>query len=249
VFRFLPSLRGDPRASHSLEGVERGERRRPGPPFRAVSKWTPLTPLIAAVVVALVVVPAASALEVHVRIEGKTRTIFGSTAPLVDVTSVGANALPESALDALAAAAALGEFYYHVAVTSFGPYVDQIGPYAASGQTGWVYKVNGVSPPVGANDARLKEGDTVLWYWAQFGSVGGPKTLVLSRVGKTNCYRVRAQDDSGVLTPALGAVLHVGKRTVQTQGATQAGVGCVGRHRGLLVRATLDGAVRSNALP
>jgi len=91
-------------------------------------------------------------------------------------------------------------------------------------------------------------GDTVLWYWAQFGIAGGPKTLVLSRVGKTSCYRVQSQDDNAKLTPALGAVLHVGKRTVKTQGAGQAAVGCVGLHRGLLVRATLAGAVRSNAL-
>jgi hypothetical protein len=35
---------------------------------------------------------------------------------------------------------------------------------------------------------------------------------------------------------------------VRTQGATQGAVGCVGAHRGLLVRATLGGAVRSNAV-
>jgi hypothetical protein len=187
---------------------------------------------------------------VHVRVEGKDRTIFGAAAPTIDVTSPRANALPESALDALESASVLGEFYYHVTTTSFGPYVDQIGRYAGVGQTGWAYKVNGVSPPVGANEARLKNGDTVLWYWAQFGVAGGPKTLVLSRVGKTNCYRVTAQDDNGSSTPALGALLHVGgKRTVRTQGSTQAAVACVGTHRGLLVRATLDGAVRSNALP
>jgi hypothetical protein len=156
--------------------------------------------------------------------------------------------LPETALDALESASVLGEFYYHLTTTSFGPYVDQVGRYASVGQTGWVYKVNGVSPPVGANEARLKEGDTVLWYWAQFGIAGGPKTLVLSRVGKTNCYRVRAQDDNGAFTAAVGAVLHVGKRTVKTQGATQSALGCVGAHRGVLVRATLGGAVRSNAL-
>ena len=46
----------------------------------------------------------------------------------------------------------------------------------------------------------------------------------------------------------LHRVLHVGKRTVKTQGAGQAAVGCVGPHRGLLVRATLAGAVRSTAL-
>jgi hypothetical protein len=203
----------------------------------------------AALVAALLIVPAAFAVKVHVRVEGKERTIFGATAPLIEVTTPRANALPENALDALESASVFGEFYYHVTSSSFGPYVDQVGRYPAVGQTGWVFKVNGVSPPVGADQVRLTAGDTVLWYWAQFGIVpGGPKTLVLSRVGKRPCYRVQAQDDNGKLAPALGAVLHVGKRTVKTQGANQAAVGCVGPHRGLLVRATLAGAVRSNAL-
>jgi len=206
--------------------------------------------VVAILVAALLAAPAAFAIQVHVRVEGKERTIFGATAPLIDVTTPRANALPENALDALESASVFGEFYYHVTQSSFGPYVDQIGRYAAVGQTGWVFKVNGASPPVGADQVRLAAGDTVLWYWAQFGVAGGPKTLVLSRVGKapSPCYRVLAQDDKGNLAPALGAVLHVGKRTVKTQGATQAAVGCVGQHRGLLVRATLAGAVRSNAV-
>jgi hypothetical protein len=205
--------------------------------------------VVAALVAAVLIVPAALAVKVHVRVEGKERTIFGATAPLIDVTSPRANPLQENALDALESASVFGEFYYHVTVSSFGPYVDQVGRYPAVGQTGWVFKVNGASPPVGADQVRLSAGDTVLWYWAQFGVVpGGPKTLVLSRVGNTPCYRVQAQDDNGALTPALGAVLHVGKRTVKTRGANQTAVGCVGQHRGLLVRATLAGAVRSNAL-
>jgi hypothetical protein len=204
--------------------------------------------VVAVLVAALLGAPAAFAIQVHVRVEGKERTIFGATAPLIEVTTPRANALPENALDALESASVFGEFYYHVTQSSFGPYVDQIGRYAAVGQTGWVFKVNGASPPVGADQVRLTAGDTVLWYWAQFGVAGGPKTLVLSRVGKAPCYRVLAQDDNGSLTPALGAVLHVGKRTVKTQGANQAAVGCVGSHRGLLVRATLAGAVRSNAV-
>jgi len=197
---------------------------------------------LAVVVAALAVVPTASAVRVHVRVEGKTQTIFGPTAPIVDVKA--------NALDALAAAASAGEFYFHVQTLSFGPYVDQIGLYPAQGQTGWVFKVNGASPPVGADAVTLHDGDTVLWYWAQFGVAGGPKTLALERAGKqTNCYRVWAQDDTGTKTAAVGAVLHVGAhRTVSTQGATGAVQACVGRHTGL-VRATLAGAVRSNALP
>ena len=142
-----------------------------------------LSLVVAVLVTALLVVPAAFAVKVHVRVEGKERTIFGATAPLIDVTSPRADALPENALDALESASVLGEFYYHVTPTSFGPYIDQVGRYPAVGQTGWVFKLNGVSPPVGATEARLKDGDTVLWYWAQFGVAGGPKTLVLQRAG------------------------------------------------------------------
>jgi hypothetical protein len=197
---------------------------------------------LAVFVAALVVIPSAAAVRVHVRVEGKTHTIFGATSPVVDVKA--------NALDALETASNAGEFYYHLQPTQFGPYVDQIARYAASGQAGWVFKVNGQSPPVGADAVSLKDGDTVLWYWAVFGSAGGPKTLVLERAGgqKGGCYRVWAEDDNGVRTAPVGAVLRVGRtRIVETQGATGAVAACVGKHRGL-VRATLAGAVRSNAL-
>jgi hypothetical protein len=186
---------------------------------------------------AAILVPQAAAVKVHVRVEGKTRTIFGMRAPLIDVMSPRANPLPENALDALATASILGEFFFHVSDT----HVDQIGRYPAQGQTGWAVKVNGRSA---SSSTTLRAGDSVLWYWAQFGIVGGPKTLVLSRAAGASCYRVMAQDDKGRVSPALGAVLRVDGRTVRTQ----APVACVGRHRGL-VRATLGGAVRSNALP
>ena len=190
--------------------------------------------VLAAVVAALVLVPSALAIGVHVRVEGKTQTIFGSTEPTLSVKA--------NALDALEAASLAGEFYYHVVTASFGRYVDQIGRYPATGSSGWVFKVNGVSPPVGADAVALKPGDRVLWYWAAFGPAGGPPTLVLQRT-KRACYRVLAQDDAGKTRPARGAVLHVGRRTVRAG----SGSACVGRHSGL-VRATLKGAVRSNAL-
>jgi hypothetical protein len=195
-----------------------------------------LCTLAAVVVAALLVVPAAFALRAHVRVEGKTRTIYGSTEPSL---SVGVNAL-----DALESASAAGEFYYHVTATSFGPYVDQIGRYVAGSSTGWVFKVNGVSPPVGADAVVLKPGDRVLWYWATFGPTGGPPTLALRTAAKQNCYRVVSQNDAGKMTAARGARLRVDGRSV----LVRAGSACVGRHRGL-VTATLKGAIRSNALP
>jgi hypothetical protein len=195
-----------------------------------------LSSFLAAGVAALLIVPAASALRVHVRVEGKTRTIYGSTEPTLTARS--------NALDALESASVAGEFYYHVTTSAFGPYVDQVGRYLAAGSNGWVFKVNGTSPPVGADKVVLKDGDRVLWYWATFGPSGGPPTLVLRAGAKRGCYRVLSQDDNGKTTAARRARLHVGSRSV----LARSGSACVGAHRGL-VTATLKGAVRSNALP
>jgi hypothetical protein len=192
--------------------------------------------LIAAVVAlaAGAAVPAASAARVHVRVEGKNRTIFGAAEP---TTTARANAL-----DALESASMAGEFYYHVVDASFGRYVDQIGRFAAGGSNGWVFKVNGVSPPVGADAVTLNDGDRVLWYWATFGSAGGPLTLALRRLAN-GCYRVVAQDDQGTATPAIGATVTVDARRVKAKG----GRACIGPHRGL-VRALRAGSIRSNAV-
>ena len=65
---------------------------------------------VVALVAALLVVPAAFALRVHVRVEGKTHTIYGSAEPTLSVTS--------TALDALDSASVAGEFYYHVQIAA-----------------------------------------------------------------------------------------------------------------------------------
>ena len=128
-------------------------------------------------------------------------------------------------------------------VTGFGPFVDQIGRYPGEGFNGWSYKVNGVSPPIGADQATIKAGDTVLWYWSTFTEQGGSPTLLLKRRAARNCYSVLSQNDLGQTTTATGATLHVDGRSV----ATGLGGACVGKHSGL-VRATAQDAVRSNAL-
>ena len=197
--------------------------------YRRLSMW------LAVGMTALLLVPAALAVDVHVRVEGKTRNIFGSTEPTLTAKA--------NALDALDSASLAAEFYYHVTTTSFGPYVDQIGRYLAGGSNGWVFKVNGASPPVGADAVVLKDGDRVLWYWATFGPTGGPPTLVLQATKKRGCYRVVAQDDNGKRTAARGARLHAGGRAL----LARTGSACLGAHKGL-VTATLKGAVRSNAL-
>lgn len=192
--------------------------------------------LIFVLLVVLVLPSVALAATVKVRVEGKTKTLFGPT----EVTVTAGNAQ-----EALEQASLLGEFYYSVTQTGFGPYVDRVGRYGGSAGSGWVFKVDDVSPPVGADRVTLKDGDRVLWYYATFGPAGGPPTLTLKPTAR-GCYLAQAFDDNGRVAPVTGLVLHIGsKRTV---GAKQNVQVCPGPHPGVLVRATADGAVRSNAV-
>jgi hypothetical protein len=185
------------------------------------------------VLLALLAAPTALAASVKIRVEGRSTTIYGAPQPTVTA---------DNALQALDVASTAGEFHYAMTTSSFGDYVSQIGKYAATGSAGWAFKVNGTSPPVGADKVTLKDGDAVLWYWATFGPAGGPPTLELQRL-PGNCYVVQSVDDKGAKTRSATATLVVdGKRF-----RTRSGRGCVGRHTGL-VRAVAPGAVRSNAL-
>jgi hypothetical protein len=189
---------------------------------------------VAVLVAALSVAPFAAAAIVHIRVEGKTVTIFGSTEPRVSATTP---------LEALQAASGAAEFYYHVTASSFGNYVDQVGLYGGSGSAGWVFKVNGVSPPVGADQVQLKDGDVVEWYYATFGPTGGPPTLELKTTSK-GCYAATGQDDTGAAKVPAGLVYHVDGRSIPAT----AGHICFTKAHGL-VWATAPGAVRSNRLP
>jgi Domain of unknown function (DUF4430) len=187
-------------------------------------------------VIGLVLALAATALgaTVTVRVEGKTQSIFGSVPVKVDAPN---------ALVALDVASTLGEFYTQVTQSSFGPYVSQIGRYPGAGSAGWVFKVNGASPPVGADQVTLKDGDKVLWYYATFSDIGGPPTLSLEAAA-TNCYTVSSFDDAGKASAAGGAQVRVDGRRFKA--GANGGV-CVGKHVGT-VRAYAVGAVRSNAV-
>jgi hypothetical protein len=179
----------------------------------------------------------ASAAAVKVRVEGKTRTLFGPT----EVTVTASNAL-----DAIEQASILGELYYHVTQTSFGPYVDQVGRYGGSASSGWVFKVDNASPPVGADKVQLKDGDTVLWYYADFGTTGGPPTLEVKPATKKSCYTATAYDDNGKAVVPSGLTWHVGSK--QTVAGMPGADFCPKAHKGLLIRATATGAIRSNAV-
>jgi hypothetical protein len=163
-----------------------------------------------------------------------TQTIFGAAEPTLTVKA--------NALDALEAASLAGEFFYHLSNTGFGPYVDQIGRYAAGRDSGWVFKVNGVLPPVGADAVRLKDGDTVLWYWAAFSGPAGPLTLEVetSLVRGKRCFFAAGRNDAGRASRVRSVVFSLNGRRLRSRN----GVVCTtARH--YAVRVAKAGAVRS----
>ena len=190
--------------------------------------------LFIALVAMFVLAPAALAARVHVRAEGKTQTIFGPTEPTLTVK--------DNALDALESASAAGEFFYHVTVSGFGPYVDQIGRYPAAGNGGWIFKVNGVLPPVGADAVHLKDGDSVLWYWATFTGAAGPLTLEVenSLVRGKRCFFATGRNDAGHAGRVRAVVFTLNGR----RRAAATGVLCT-KPGPFAVRVTKTGAVRS----
>jgi Domain of unknown function (DUF4430) len=206
-----------------------------------------LAVLVAAIAIAFALPGSALALRVHVRVEGATTTIFGATNPLLapytgSIPVDGAAPIDQrgfTALGALEAASRQGEFYYKLTSTSIGPYVSQIGRNPGSDATGWVYKVNGVSPSVGADASLVKEGDDVLWYYATFTDAGGPPTLDLVRAG-ARCFRAYAVDDAGKRTPAAGVVYRLDSKSIRSASGRICPTGRWGA-----LRATREGAVRS----
>ena len=192
---------------------------------------------------------AASAISVRVRVEGAGTTLFGATQPLVTPftgTLVEGDATLElsqpTALGALEAASRRGEVHYDLVVSSFGPYVAQIGRTAGEGASGWVYKVNGESPPVGADVYVLEDGDVVLWYYATFGPEGGPHTLDLRRAG-ARCFQAWSVDDTGTATRARDVIFRRDGRAIRDADGRL----CPSGHWHRL-RVTKDGLVRSQQL-
>ncbi|MBD0291007.1 MAG: DUF4430 domain-containing protein [Thermoleophilia bacterium] len=217
-----------------------------------------------AALVALTLAGPALAARVHVRVEGAKMTIFGATEPrLAPVRGTftppqgeAVTVAADTPLGALERASRRGEFFYRLESFSFGPYVAQIGRLSGSATTGWVYKVNGGSPPVSATAYELKEGDRVLWYFARFGAAGGPKTLRLARVrvptasARTRtCFDAVLEDDNGRRAPARSAVFRLDARLRRTRLSAPSGARriCPSGHWHRL-RALAPGAIRSQVV-
>ncbi len=91
--------------------------------------------------------------EVNIKLkDGSTASVSGS-----------------SVLSALVKASQIGKFNVTVSSSSWGLYVESINDVYPQGWVGWMYTVNGVSPPVGVADYNLNSGDVVEFYYGNWG--------------------------------------------------------------------------------
>ena len=141
----------------------------------------------------------------NIRIEGKDETVWtgdvtfsNSTVTTTDGTTHYLN--EPTALGALDKADKLGEFGYVLTDYGWGLYVEEIAGEPPIGWDGWVYRVNYISPMVGAPDYTLADNDEVLWYFGKMWPLVPPlkiefnKTVVMT--GETFVATVTAYNDS-----------------------------------------------------
>jgi hypothetical protein len=101
-----------------------------------------------------------------------------------------------------------------------GLYVARIGPDAARGSNGWVYKVGHVTASAGAADpygTRLRGGASLLWFWCRANQAGGCQRTLEVKPAATRVaagaplrVRVRGYDDQGRGVPVAGATVALG---------------------------------------
>ncbi len=173
--------------------------------------------------------------KVNVRIEGTTEN-------LCSVEGRGF-----TALEAVKNAAKDCDLTYEIKDTAYGPYLAAIGSYASSGLTGWMYLVNSISPDLGASDYKLKEGDSVLWYFGDFGWKPSRISLSEKTIEKNNHVEVTVENfENNTWKPADGATVFYG---INTQLTDKTGKLKISPAEGYYkVYAQQSGSIRSNSL-
>lgn len=172
-------------------------------------------------------VSAAFAATAGVRVEGAQRTYFDGSVPLdtrrvVDSSGV-AHSQSMTPLSTLDWAAQRGGFPFVLDSMSFGLFVSSIGgelPVWDPPYPGWQYRVNGVSPSVGASAYTLKAGDEVLWYYGAWDA--SPTVAVVPAkyvpVNSTATITAKQLSPQGAASALSGASVNVG-RTAAVSGS------------------------------
>ncbi len=168
---------------------------------------------------------AADPVTVKVRVEGAAATIWSGsvtffTSVITDKEGTIHSIDHPTALGALNAAAEAGGFGYVVS-SAWGPltFVEAVAGEANQGMDGWLYRVNWLSPSVGARDYGLADGDEVLWYYGAWTAAPLRLTVDQTSVESPGTFTatVMVLDDVTSNWSALeGATLYAGSRSYTT---------------------------------
>lgn len=198
----------------------------------------------------------ADALDTTIRVEGSAATLVPESA--ISIEGAGTEELWDnsftpwpvhrgSAFWQVYRAASGGAQNFEFKGFPFGLQVVAIGADVSGGSVGWQFKVNHVSPQVGADQTALASGDSVLWYYGGFAGARdldvAPSADALRR-GTSFTATVVSYDADGAPSPAAGASVAYGAATATADAQGRAtfiaqGDGVQG------VRASRAGDVRS----
>ncbi len=108
-------------------------------------------------------------------------------------------------------------------------FVNSLAGESNRGQSGWEYKVNGVSGTTGAGDPsgpegngrRLSAGQRVVWFWCAAYAGGCQRSLEVSASasvgrGRTLSVTVTGRDNEGRAVPVAGAIVTLGSDFAST---------------------------------
>lgn len=117
--------------------------------------------------------------NIYVRIEDESSTIWKNWVEIPGSVTIEAynsgqkyNTTGNNALAALDRASIMGGFVYQVSDQWYpdtGFYVNSIAGHDASGEYGWMYRVNYSLPDISMDNYQIKDGDEILIYWGTQG--------------------------------------------------------------------------------
>ncbi|MCK4722967.1 MAG: hypothetical protein KAT75_06670, partial [Dehalococcoidia bacterium] len=233
--------------------------------------WTQATPsnidlMTSYAITALLGVPypvavlqAQQGVAVDVRIEGQNGTVWSGTVTVNDSTITddqgGQHYLEQpTALGALDEASQLGGFPYVVQDTAYGLYVYSINGEEPAGMAGWMYRMDYVSPMVGAGDFILDQTtppdpphQEVLFTYSEWGQAPLKVEVDNANLGVGDTFTVTVteyDDDTGTWSPTDNATVHADQDYTTGQDGTTAIT--INSDMTVEVYAEKDGYIRSN---
>lgn len=152
-----------------------------------------------------------------------------------------------TALDVIKNAKSICSFTYEIEDTDWGPYLKRINNDVATGDSGWLYFVNSISPSMGAASYKLQSGDSVLWYYGGFDWQPTKLSLSAEQIDADQSVTATVEIlDNDLWIPLAGASVYFGTDTIITGDNGQVGISLQDGY--YKVYAQKQGDIRSNSI-